>query len=85
MNPSSNRINSLTLAAYLIEKGHPYDLENDGERRGQKVGAWVFQGKPIIADQMAEFKNGKALVEPRAYYSAVNRVRREMFEFLGRV
>lgn len=82
-NRSKHRINSLTLAAYLIDKGHPYELQQDSERHGKKVAAWVFPGKPSVADHVKEFKDGKALVEPRSFYSAVNRVRREMFDFLG--
>jgi hypothetical protein len=78
------RIRSVTLATYLIELGKEAKLTSDGQSpEGQPLAAWEFPPHDDVREAIATFEANESLVEPRAYYRAVKRVRSEMFEYLG--
>lgn len=71
---------SLALATFLILKGCEHGLVLDDEHRG--IGGWTFEHSGDLADLIAEFENGRALVNPRDYHYKVSEVRKELFDFL---
>jgi hypothetical protein len=82
------RTKDLTLAAFLICQGHEpamVEIESARVKPGHPQGAWEFQVNDdnTIEDQVEEFVEGDALVEPIQYQECLNKTRRDLFEFLG--
>lgn len=73
------KTDSMSLAAYLSLYFPIVDvLYEEGQRRGSFY--WHFDDCQELADAVADFVGGIALVNPREYNDAVAQVKREMFE-----
>lgn len=77
-------VTDLTMATYLIMRRCDATLIRSGETQdGHPIGVWRFQNSGAVQALMGEYAKRKARVEPKAFHSAINTTRRELFEFLG--
>lgn len=78
------RTTDLTLATFLIYRGHKPTMEKQGETgSGWPIGAWVFQGGPQLEGDVNKYSQGFAKVEPLKFHKAIKTTRREMYTKLG--
>lgn len=74
----------LTLASYLISRGHEPQLEKDGELKpDHPSGVWTFASSKSLDGDLGLYSQGLAKVEPKSFYRLLKGIRREMFSFLG--
>lgn len=78
------RTTDLTLASFLILKGHSPEMRKQGETEsGWPIGAWVFKGGEELQGHVNLYSQGHAKVEPLAFHKTIKNVRRKMYNRLG--
>lgn len=75
------RTKEMALAAYLACRGHRHrGMQLEGGSR-QSV-YWLFEETDDLTDQVFEFLEGKALVEPNEFNANCLGLKNEMFDYL---
>lgn len=72
------RTKDMSLAAFLVTKGHNFDrmtLDEDSC-------FWVFSETDELHEDLFDFIEDRGTVEPRKYSSSFARLKDEMFDFL---
>jgi len=83
-NKREVRTTDLTLATYLIMKGHEPEMVKQGETEtGWPIGAWVFHGGASLEGHINTYTEGHAQVEPLKFHKAIKSARRAMYDRLG--
>lgn len=83
--PSRSRVRTtdLTLATYLVSRGHRPKFAKQGEMEsGWPIGAWLFEGGDELEGSLNTYNSGLAKVNPLEFHRKLKTVRREMYDFL---
>lgn len=78
------RTTDLTLATFLIYRGHTAERKKQGETEtGWPIGAWIFTGGAHLEGDVNKYSSGLAKVEPLKFHKVLKITRREMYNELG--
>ena len=77
-------ITDLTLASFLILKGHKAEMFKKGETgRGYPIGGWRFESTDELKELVMEYNQGKTTVEPRDFHNVLSNTRSKLLDYLG--
>lgn len=84
MTPSRFKTTDLVLATFLQTEGCEATLFKQGEKaNGYPIGGWDFPEDQRLKELLKEFKDKKGKTEPKEFHDRLNKVREEMFDYLG--
>ena len=79
MEPLDTWVTSnLALVTYLVMQEHELLETFWEEQYGRSSCSWLFEDSPELADDVAAFEGGNALVDPKSFNYIYGRLKRDM-------